>query len=49
MDWSTNTPKADRLDGWVVTFGESSAGDKVLQVWALCVPNTDISVQTTDY
>ena len=21
MDWSTNTPKADRLDGWVVRFG----------------------------
>lgn len=53
MDWSTNTPKPDRLDGWVVKFGNGPApgtnpGD-VLQVWALCVPTTDIEVQTTNY
>jgi hypothetical protein len=47
MDWSTNTPKPDRLDGWVV--GLTGGDDTTLKVWALCVPKTDISVQTTDY
>lgn len=53
MDWSTNEPKAGRLDGWIVKFGNgtapSQANGGTLQVWALCVPNTAISVQTTDY
>jgi hypothetical protein len=49
MDWSTNTPKADRLDGWIVQFGGSAgtvAPEKV-KVWALCVPTTDIPVVQT--
>jgi hypothetical protein len=52
MDWSTNSPKPNRLDGWIVNFGDGaapSAGDGSLQVWALCVPTTSIAVQTTNY
>ncbi len=52
MNWDTNLPKPDRLDGWVVYFGEGaapSAGNGVLEVWALCVPNDDISTQVTNY
>ena len=47
MDWETNKPKADRLDGWIVQFGGNAgavsdeAPEKV-KVWALCVPGTDI-------
>ena len=52
MDWSTNTPKVDRLDGWIVQFGGNAGAvsDKApekVKVWALCVPNTDIPVQQT--
>ena len=32
MDWSTNTPKADRLDGWVVRFGDTTKGNQI-NVW----------------
>lgn len=52
MDWSTNTPKPGRLDGWVVKFGNGagpSAGSGTLEIWALCVPNTSISTETTHY
>ncbi len=43
MDWSTNTPRADRLDGWIVQFGGNAgaSSDKApekVKVWALCVP-----------
>src|SRR3954471_8317459 len=52
MDWSTNTPRADRLDGWIVQFGGNAgaASDKApekVKVWALCVPNTNIPVHQT--
>ena len=52
MNWDTNLPKPDRLDGWVVYFGEGaapSAGNGVLEVWALCVPNDSIPTQVTNY
>ena len=52
MDWSTNTPKSDRLDGWIVQFGGNAGevADKApekTQIWALCVPHGDISVDET--
>jgi hypothetical protein len=52
MDWSTNKPKADRLDGWIVQFGGNAGevSDKApekVKVWALCVPNTDVPVVET--
>jgi len=46
MDWDTNTPKPNRLDGWIV-LGNGKHTD-TLKVWALCVPTTDIAVQTVD-
>lgn len=46
MDWTTNTPKADRLDGWVVKFNGGNA--TTLKVYAVCVP-LDFEVQTTNY
>jgi len=52
MDWGTNEPKPNRLDGWVVYFGDGTApgasNPGTLEVWALCVPTTDISVEVTD-
>ncbi len=55
MDWSTNTPKPGRLDGWIVQFGgnaqSSGASDKdpqYVNVWALCVKNTaNVAAHTT--
>jgi hypothetical protein len=44
MDWNTNTPKPDRLDGWIVLGNGNYTS--TLRVWALCVPTTDIPVQT---
>lgn len=41
MDFSTNTPKPGRLDGWIVQFGHSGGQDNNLAVWALCVPVAD--------
>jgi hypothetical protein len=52
MDWSTNTPKPNRLDGWIVNFGNGaapSAGNGSLQIWALCVPTTSIPKQVVNY
>jgi len=49
MDWSTNQPKPNRLDGWIVNFGSGGQPVDVLRVWALCVPNTGITVQVTEY
>ena len=48
MDWDTNTPKADRLDGWIVQFAtqNGSAPEKV-KVWALCVPGLHVPVNQT--
>ena len=52
MDWSKNAPKPGRLDGWIVQFGGNAGAtpDKAPQkvtVWALCVPQADISVNNT--
>ena len=52
MNWDTNTPKANRLDGWIVQFGGNAGAvsDKdplKVKVWALCVPNTDLQVKQT--
>ena len=40
MDWSTNTPKPNRLDGWIV-LGNGQYTD-TLKVWALCVPDPNV-------
>ncbi len=51
MDWGTNLPKADRLDGWIVQFGGnagiSAVAPEKVKVWALCVPNLHISAEQT--
>lgn len=52
MDWSTNTPKADRLDGWIVQFGGnagavSDKSPEKVNVWAFCVPGAQVTTQTT--
>jgi hypothetical protein len=52
MDWSTNAPKADRLDGWIVQFGgtagaTSDAAPEKVKVWALCVPGAEVPVVNT--
>ncbi len=41
MDWDTYTPKAGRLDGWIVQFAHVGSQDNNLAVWALCVPTAD--------
>jgi hypothetical protein len=42
MDWSTNTPKAGRVDGWIIqTEVGYNANDTSASVWALCVPIAD--------
>lgn len=48
MNWDTNTPKPDRLDGWIVQFASQtgSAPEKV-KVWALCVPGLHVPVNQT--
>jgi len=45
MDWSTNTPKPDRLDGWIVQFDADVAPEKAT-IWALCVPQSVAVVET---
>ena len=52
MDWTTNTPKAGRLDGWIIQFGGNAGpvSDKdplTEKVWALCVPGLELPVTTT--
>lgn len=52
MDWGTNTPKAGRLDGWIVQFGgnagaTSDKSPEKVKVWALCVPGASIPVNQT--
>jgi Collagen triple helix repeat (20 copies) len=52
MDWSTNTPKPNRLDGWIVQFGgnagaTSDKNPEKVKVWALCVPGASIPVNQT--
>jgi hypothetical protein len=49
MEWSTNTPKPERLDGWIVQFagGPGQVPHKV-KVWALCIKKTtDVPVKQT--
>lgn len=42
MNWDTNEPRENRLDGWIVLGnGEYT---ETLTVWALCVPTTSIPV-----
>jgi hypothetical protein len=48
MDWSTYTPKANRLDGWIVQFaGDIENPPLKTKVWALCVPGANIPVEQT--
>jgi Collagen triple helix repeat (20 copies) len=35
MDWTTNTPKPDRLDGWIVRLNTTPSVD--MRVWVTCV------------
>ena len=46
MDWTTNAPKANRTDGWIVQFGGGVTPEKV-KVWALCVPGAKVPVVQT--
>jgi len=49
MNWDTNSPRENRLDGWIVQFGGSE--DHVtplrVKVYALCLPGQDIPVVET--
>lgn len=52
MDWTTNAPKPNRLDGWVVQFGGNAGtvSDKApekVKVYALCVPGLTTGVTQT--
>jgi hypothetical protein len=52
MNWDTNAPRENRLDGWIVQFGgnagaQSDKAPEKVNVWALCVPRTDIPVKVT--
>jgi len=52
MDWSTNTPKPGRLDGWIVQFGGNSSSTdlgspKYVKVYALCIPGLNVPVDQT--
>jgi hypothetical protein len=48
MDWSTNTPKPERLDGWIIQFAsQSGAAPERVKVWALCVPGLNVPVTQT--
>jgi hypothetical protein len=52
MDWTTNAPKPNRLDGWIVQFGgnagaTSDKDPEKIKVWALCVPGDSIPVNQT--
>jgi hypothetical protein len=51
MDYSNNTPKPDRLDGWIVRLGDTTGqGADQINIWAICVPRpADVSVQTNSY
>lgn len=52
MNWTTNTPIANRLDGWIVQFGGNAGtvSDKdplKVKVYALCVPGLGTPVVQT--
>ena len=42
MDWTTNTPKTDRLDGWIVQFDARTAPEKA-NIWVLCAKDTSVA------
>ena len=41
MDWDTNTPKANRFDGWIVQFDARQAPVKA-NIWVTCATGTTI-------
>jgi hypothetical protein len=41
MDWDTNKPKVDRLDGWIVQFDARQAPVKA-DIWVLCATDTKV-------
>ena len=52
MDWSTNTPRQGRLDGWIVQFGGNSSSTDLgspqyVKIWALCVPGLNVPADQT--
>jgi hypothetical protein len=50
MDWTTNAPKPDRLDGWIVQFAsqnEAFTAPEKVTIWALCVRNAGTQVVNT--
>ena len=48
MNWDTNTPRPNRLDGWIVQFAtQNSSNPEKVKVWALCVPGLDVPVNQT--
>jgi hypothetical protein len=47
MDWSTNTPLPNRLDGWIVQFAGGAIAPEKVKVWALCVPGLVLPVEQT--
>jgi hypothetical protein len=50
MDYSDNTPKPGRLDGWIVRFGDNTKSTAQVDVWAVCMPTSDdVQVETTNY
>jgi hypothetical protein len=42
MDWSTNTPKPNRFDGWIVQFDARNAPVKA-NIWVTCAKATTIT------
>jgi hypothetical protein len=50
MDWDTYSPKASRLDGWIVRFGDDTKAAAKVNIWAVCIPKpADLQVETTNY
>jgi hypothetical protein len=50
MDWSTNSPKPGRLDGWVIRWGNAAESAAQVNVWAVCMKKpADLQVQTNNY
>jgi hypothetical protein len=47
MDWTTNTPIPNRLDGWVIQFGGGAIAPEKVKVWALCAPGLNLPVEQT--
>ncbi len=42
MDWTTNTPKPNRFDGWIVQFDAQRAPVKA-DIWVTCATDTTIT------